>query len=277
MLVKFKDILAIAESKSFAIPAFNAYNMETAMGIIHAAEETRSPVIIQAYSRLFEYGTAFYLAPTILKGAEEAKVPVCFHLDHGTGLVPVMRALRYGCTGIMFDRSSLSFEENAAQTRQVVDLCAACGVTVEGELGHIGTTKEEVSEFVYTEVDDAVKFVEQTGVVALAIAVGTAHGRYKKAPQVNISRIAEIHKAIPAAVVLHGGSGIPDGQVRDAIAAGIRKVNFGTDVCYSFLDKVFETSREIFAVDIFMRDAINAVRDFAVSKIQLLGAEGKAE
>lgn len=276
MLVKFKEILSIAESKSFAIPAFNSYNMETTIGIIHAAEETNSPVIIQSYSRLFEYGTAFYLAPSILKAAEESKVPVCFHLDHGTGIVPVMRALRYGCTGIMFDRSSLSFEENVEQTKHVVELCAAAGVTVEGELGHIGTTKEDVTEFVYTEVEDAVNFVAQTGVVALAIAVGTAHGRYKKAPQVNISRIAEIRKAIPAAVVLHGGSGIPDDQVRDAIAAGIRKVNFGTDVCYAFLDRVFATSREVFAVDVFMRDAIDAVKDFAISKIQLLGADGKA-
>lgn len=275
MLVKFKDILSIAEEKSFAIPAFNSYNMETTIGIMKAAEETKSPVIIQAYSRLFEYGTAFYLAPTILKAAEESRVPVCFHLDHGTGELPVMRALRYGCTGIMFDRSSLPFEENVAQTKRVVELCAHAGVTVEGELGHIGTTKEEVTEYVYTEVADAVNFVEQTGVAALAIAVGTAHGRYKKAPQVNISRIAEIRKAIPASVVLHGGSGIPDEQVRDAILAGIRKVNFGTDVCYSFLDKVFSTSREVFAVDVFMRGAIDAVKDFAVSKIQLLGADGK--
>lgn len=277
MLVQFKDILSIAEEKAFAVPAFNSYNMETTIGLIQAAEETKSPIIIQAYSRLFEYGTAFYLAPTILKAAEESKVPVCFHLDHGTGIEPVMRALRYGCTGIMFDRSSLSFEENAAQTKQVVDLCAACGVAVEGELGHIGTTKEDVTEFVYTEVEDAVKFVEQTGVAALAIAVGTAHGRYRQAPQVNISRIAEIRKAIPAAVVLHGGSGIPDEQVRDAITAGIRKVNFGTDVCFSFLDRVFETSRDLIAVDVFMRGAIEAVKDFAVSKIQLLGADGKAE
>lgn len=276
MLVKFKDILALAESKAFAVPAFNSYNMETTIGIIQAAEETKSPVIIQAYSRLFEYGTAFYLAPTILKAAEEAKVPVCFHLDHGTGEEPVVRALRYGCTGIMFDRSSLPFEENAAQTRRIVEMCETCGVSVEGELGHIGTTKEEVTEFVYTEVADAVKFVKQTGVAALAIAVGTAHGRYKKAPEVNVSRIAEIHQAIPAAVVLHGGSGIPDEQVRAAIEAGIRKVNFGTDVCYAFLDRVFETSREVFAVDVFMRGAIESVKDFAVSKIQLLGADGKA-
>ncbi|MDO4630419.1 MAG: class II fructose-bisphosphate aldolase [Planctomycetia bacterium] len=277
MLVKFKDILSLAEAKSFAIPAFNSYNMETTIGIMQAAEESGSPVIIQAYSRLFEYGTAFYLAPTILKAAEESKVPVCFHLDHGTGEMPVMRALRYGCTGIMFDRSSLPFEENVTQTKRIVDLCDACGVGVEGELGHIGTTKEEVTEYVYTEVTDAVNFVSRTGVVALAIAVGTAHGRYKKAPEVNVSRIAEIHKAIPTSVVLHGGSGIPDEQVRDAIAAGIRKVNFGTDVCYSFLDKVFATSREVFAVDVFMRDAIGAVKDFALEKIRLLGSDGKAE
>ncbi|MDO4584014.1 MAG: class II fructose-bisphosphate aldolase [Planctomycetia bacterium] len=275
MLVKLNDILKIAEEKKFAIPAFNVYNMETAIAVIHAAEETRSPVIMQSYSRLFSYGTAFYLAPVVLKSAEEAKVPVCFHLDHGADETAVLRALRYGCTGIMFDASSLSLEENIAATKNVVDLCEAVGVPVEGELGHIGTTKEDVSEFVYTEVADAVRFVAETGVVALAIAVGTAHGRYKKAPQVNVSRIAEISAAIPASVVLHGGSGIPDEQVRAAIDAGIRKVNFGTDICYAFLDKVFETSREVFAVDVFMRDAIEAVKQFAVEKIQLLRADGK--
>lgn len=276
MLVKFCDILKLAESKNFAIPAFNVYNMETTMGILQAAEALHAPVIMQSYSRLFSYGTATYLAPIVLKAAEESRVPICFHLDHGAEELAVWRALRAGCTGIMYDCSSLPNDQNIANTKKIVDICASVGVAVEGELGHIGTTKDDASSFQYTEVSEAVEFVEKTGVAALAIQVGTAHGRYKRAPQVNVGRISEIHAAIPASVVLHGGSGIPDEQVRDAIRAGIRKVNFGTDVCYSFLDKVFETSRDLVAVDVFMRDAIASVKDFAVEKIRLLSAEGQA-
>lgn len=275
MLVKFKDILEMAAKKNFAVPAFNSYNLETTIGIIQAAEQTSAPIIIQSYSRLFEYGTAFYLAPSIVHAAQEASVPVCFHLDHGASETAVLRGLRYGCTGIMFDKSSLPFEENVAQTKRVVDICAAVDVCVEGELGHIGLAKDATDEFTYTEVEDAAKFVEQTGVISLAVQVGVAHGRYKKAPKLNISRIREINDAIPACVVLHGGSGIPDEQIKAAIEVGIRKVNFGTDVCYSLLDTIFQTSRDIVPVDVFMRDAIGAVKDFAISKIKLLGADGK--
>lgn len=275
MLVNLIDILKIAETKKFAVPAFNVYNMETAMGIFQAAEELRAPVIVQSYSRLFASGSAFYLAPTVLKASEKVSVPVCFHLDHGAGEMEVLRALRYGCTGIMVDCSALPLEENIAATKRYVEICDHVGVPVEGELGHIGTTKEsEMAE--YTKVDEAVRFAEETKVSALAILVGTAHGRYKKAPRVDIQRIADIHAATATSLVLHGGSGIPDDQVRESIQAGIRKVNFGTDICYSFLDKVFETSRDLVAVDIFMRDAIDNVKQFAMEKIRLLDAEGKA-
>ncbi|MDO5579763.1 MAG: class II fructose-bisphosphate aldolase [Planctomycetia bacterium] len=274
MLVNLNEVLKIAESKKFAVPAFNVYNMETAMGIFQAAEELRAPVIVQSYSRLFASGAAFYLAPSVLKGAEKVSVPVCFHLDHGAGEMEVQRALRYGCTGIMVDCSALPLEENIAATKRYAEICDYVGVPVEGELGHIGTTKEsEMAE--YTKVDEAVRFAAETKVAALAILVGTAHGRYKKAPHVDVQRIADIHAATDTPLVLHGGSGIPDDQVRESIQAGIRKVNFGTDICYSFLDKVFETSRDLVAVDIFMRDAIENVKKFAMEKIRLLDAEGK--
>ncbi|MDO4574107.1 MAG: class II fructose-bisphosphate aldolase [Planctomycetia bacterium] len=276
MFVTFENILKIAEAGQFAVPAFNVYNMETVMGVLAAAEQMRAPVIMQSYSRLFSWGTADYLAPCVLEAAKRATVPLCFHLDHGADETAVLKALRNGCSGIMYDCSAKPFAENVANTKRIVDLCGAVGVTVEGELGHIGSAKDDQPVLAYTDVNEAVEFVEKTGVVALAIQVGTAHGRYKRAPEVNVARIAEIHAAIPAAVVLHGGSGIPDEQVRAAIAAGIRKVNFGTDICYSFLDKVFETSRDIVAVDMFMRDAIDNVKQFAIEKIQLLGADGKA-
>ena len=275
MLVSFDKILSIADKGGFAIPAFNVYNMETVMGIIGAAEELRAPVILQCYSRLMSNDEGYYLAPIVLAAAARASVPVCFHLDHGAGELPVMRAIRFGATGIMIDASTEPIDQNIATTSKIVELCGHNGIQVEGELGHIGSANDEtMSES--TETADAVRFADETGVRALAIAVGTAHGHYKKAPKLDIERIGEIHTALPeVSLVLHGGSGIPDEQIRAAIAAGIRKINFGTDVCYSFLDKVFETSRSIVAVDLFMRDAISSVKAFAEEKIKLLGADGR--
>jgi ketose-bisphosphate aldolase len=274
MLVGFKEILAMAEKGSYAVPAFNVYNMETVMGVIQAAEELRSPVIVQSYSRLFKEGNAFYLAPIVLKAAEKATVPVCFHLDHGASEIETTLALRYGCTGIMIDASALPLNENITLTRRVRETCAYAGVTVEGELGHIGTVND-ISMDEFTNPDEAQAFVNATSVAALAVLVGTAHGRYKKPPKLDIQRIADIKAAVGIPLVLHGGSGIPDEQILAAVKAGIRKINFGTDVCYAFLDSVFATSRDIFAIDLFMKDAIKSVNAFAQSKIRLLGADGQ--
>ncbi len=276
MLVKFDEILSMAERGGFAIPAFNVYNMETVMGVIAAAEEMKAPVILQNYSRLFTNDEGFHVAPVVLAAAERASVPVCYHLDHGAGETEVVRALRYGATGIMIDKSLLSMDENIAYTKKIVEMCSAVSIAVEGEIGHVGVAAqgdEQTTE--YTTADEAKKFVEGTGVRALAVAVGTAHGRYKKAPKLAIERIAEINGAVDAALVLHGGSGVPDEEIRAAIKAGIRKINFGTDLCYSFLDSVFATSRDIYAIDLFMKDAIESVKNFAIGKIKLLGAENR--
>ena len=146
-------------------------------------------------------------------------------------------------------------------------------ISVEGELGHIGFAKDGVPTD-YTQVDEALRYCELTGVDALAVAVGTAHGHYKQAPVLAIDRIRELHEAIPAALVLHGGSGVPDDQIRAAVAAGIRKVNFGTDVCVSFLDAVRKVDPSIIGVDTYMKEPVQAVKRFALEKIALLGAEG---
>ncbi|MBQ8351649.1 MAG: class II fructose-bisphosphate aldolase [Clostridia bacterium] len=275
MLVSFSEILAMAEKGGYAIPAFNVYNMETVMGVIAAAEAERAPIILQCYSRLFTNEEGYYLAPVILAAAKKATVPVCFHLDHGAGEREVERALRAGATGIMIDASTLPLEENIAATRAVCERCSYIGVAVEGELGHIGSTKDEkVSD--YTDPAEAARYARETGVGALAIMVGTAHGRYKQAPKLDIDRIRTIKELTGLPLVLHGGSGVPDEEITAAIAAGIRKINFGTDLCYSFLDAVFATSREKVGIDLFMKEAVASVSAFATSKIRLLGAAGRA-
>ncbi len=274
MLVNLQTILKQADEQGYAVPAFNVYNMETVMGVIQAAEEKRSPVIIQFYSRLATTGVSDYLTPIMLKAANSATVPVCIHLDHGAGYEPAAIALKNGVSGIMVDFSALPMEENIANTAKAVKLLATMDIGVEGEIGHIGAAKDGVPTD-YTTVEEAVEYVTKTGVCALAVAVGTAHGRYKQAPVLQIERIKEIKEAAKVALVLHGGSGVPDDQIKMAVAAGIRKINFGTDLCYAFLDSVFAVDRNIYALDLFMRDPIASVKKFAESKIELLGAANR--
>lgn len=275
MLVGLDEILALAEEKNFAVPAFNVYNMETVMGVIQAAEEKHAPVILQVYSRLFKEGGARFLAPVVLEAARSASVPVCFHIDHGAGKMEITRAMRYGCSSVMIDASMLSFEENVAITKEIVEMAEWNGLKVEGEIGHIGSVNDDVMDE-FTEPEEAAKYTKQTGVTALAVLVGNAHGRYKKPPKLDIQRIADIKAAAKVPLVLHGGSGIPDEEVRAAIDAGIRKANFGTDLCYSFLDEVFATPRSLVAIDLFMKQSIEKVKEFAISKIELLRADNKA-
>ena len=273
MLVNMKELLAVAERKGCAIPAFNVYNGETALAMFKAAEEADACIIVQMYSRLFMSEEAEFIAPSIVDAANRSKAKICFHLDHGSCDEAVVRAIRWGCTSVMRDASALPFEENAAVLARVVHFAHDLDISVEGELGHIGFAKDGVPTD-YTQVDEALRYCELTGVDALAVAVGTAHGHYKQAPVLAIDRIRELHEAIPAALVLHGGSGVPDDQIRAAVAAGIRKVNFGTDVCVSFLDAVRKVDPSIIGVDTYMKEPVQAVKRFALEKIALLGAEG---
>lgn len=279
MLVNLKYVLDLAEKGNFAIPAFNVYNMETVIGVIHAAEEMKAPIIMQVYPRLMKEETGYYLSPSIIAAAKRASVPVCFHLDHGPSELETTRSIRYGATGIMLDGSTLDFEENIAITKRVVDTCSYLDIQVEGELGHVGATNDETQDE-FTTPEDAKRFVEETGVSCLAVAVGTAHGRYKKPPKLDIERIKEIRKATNnTALVLHGGSGVPDEEIKKAVAAGIRKMNFATDVCYAFLDKCLEDLQKpdrAIAVDTFMKRPIDAVKEFCITRIKLVGAENKA-
>lgn len=277
MLVGLKEILKIAEEGEYCIPAFNVYNLETAKGVVRAAEELRAPIILQFYSRLVTSKVAEDVAPIILDMAHKATVPVCFHLDHGAGECEVVRSLRMGMTGIMIDASMEELEQNIQKTKAIVNLCDYVGVGVEGELGHIGKAADGDENAVteYTRPDEAKKYVEETGVCALAVMVGTAHGRYKKAPVLDIERIKEIKKETDVALVLHGGSGVPDDQIQAAIKAGVRKMNFSTDLCYSFLDACRERDKSIVGIDLFMTEPIQRVQDFAGMKIKVLGANGK--
>lgn len=279
MLVNLQTIIGMAEKGNYCIPAFNVYNVETVMGVIAAAEEEKAPVIIQVYPRLLNEEVGYYLCPVVIAAAQKASVPVCFHLDHGPSEYEVTRALRWGATGIMIDGSVHSLDENIALTKHIVETCNAIGVGVEGEIGHVGSVNDEAMDE-FTDPAEAARFVKETGVTCLAVLIGNAHGHYKKPPKLDIERVKAIREATGGTpLVLHGGSGIPDDQVKAAITAGIRKMNIGTDVCCAFADGTLETlndpNRSI-AVDIFMKKPIETVKKMAVDKIRLVEASGKA-
>ena len=265
-----KEILDIAEEGKFAIPAFNVYNLEMLMGIMRAVKETKAPVIIQMYSRLFDTESGKRLAPAIREAMEEVNTPVAFHLDHGAGEKEVLNAFRMGATGVMIDASNQPLNENIAITKRVVEMAKHIGVGVEGELGHIGSVNDEKWD-AYTEVSDAVKYTEETGIDALAIMVGTAHGKYKKAPVLYIDRIAEIHGAVKAHLVLHGGSGVPDDQIKSAIKAGVRKINIATDLCYAFVNGLVDPLSK--PLDLSLSAAADSVKEVAIDRIKVFGAD----
>ena len=279
MLVSLKEVIDMAEKGGYAIPAFNVYNTETVMGVVKAAEELRAPIIIQVYPRLLNEEVGFYLCPAIVAAARRASVPICFHLDHGPSEMEVQKALRWGATGIMYDGSVHSFEDNIANTKHIVDICSAVDVPVEGELGHIGSVNDDSMEE-FTDPKEAAEFVKRTGVTCLAVLIGNAHGHYKKTPNLDIERVKAIREAtggIP--LVLHGGSGIPDDQVKAAIKAGIRKMNIGTDVCCAFADgtkEILDDPNRSLAIDLFMKHPIESVKKLALEKIKLVGADNKA-
>lgn len=278
MLVTLKEIIDMAEKGGYAIPAFNVYNTETIMGVVKAAEEAKAPVIIQVYPRLLNEEVGYYLCPAIVAAARRATVPICFHLDHGPSEMEIQKALRWGTTGIMYDGSVHSFDDNVKNTKHIVDICSSIGVTVEGELGHVGSVNDDAMEE-FTDPVEAGEFVRRTGVTCLAVLIGNAHGHYKKTPNLDIERLKAIRKetgGIP--LVLHGGSGIPDEQVKEAIQAGIRKMNIGTDVCCAFAEGTKETLADpdrSLAIDLFMKHPIETVKKLALEKIKLVGADGK--
>jgi len=273
MTTDLKQILELAERKGVAIPAFNIYNMESVIGVMQAARENGAPVIFQMYTRLADTEFGPFIASSIHEAIRQLPVPAAFHLDHGAGIPEVLRAMRLGVTGAMIDASTLPLEGNIQKTRMAVELCRECGVPVEGELGHVGVTADEkMGDF--TDVSEAGRFARETGVSALAVMVGTAHGIYKNAPVLDIPRIREIRKATDGLpLVLHGGSGVPEEQLKMAVEAGIRKVNFATDLCYAFWETVYAKTGTIKSMDVLMEDPIRAIKEYAVKRIKQLGTD----
>lgn len=240
MLVNLKEILEYAEKENKAIGMFNATGFDSLQAVIAAAEELNEPVIIAHAEVHNVYNDISLVGPAMVAAAKNAKVPVCVHLDHGVTMDMIYRALRIGFTSVMIDASALPYEENLALTKQVVEMSHAMGVSVEAELGRLVTgeagSKEEhtdmKAEDFYTDPKEAEAFVKETGVDALAIAFGTAHGFYTAQPKLDFDVIKNVAKATGIPLVMHGGSGVSEEGFRTSIKNGIRKINY-----YSYMSK----------------------------------------
>jgi tagatose 1,6-diphosphate aldolase GatY/KbaY len=275
MLVPSRAILDSVRRAGCAVAALNFYNAETLRAHIAAANESNAPLILQTTESTINYLGMGMVIAMARAAAEEIEMPVALHLDHGGSYDLAARCIDAGYTSVMIDGSKLAFAENCSLTRRVVELAQAAGVSVEGELGHVAHNEEasDITRF-YTDPETAHKFVSETGVDALAVAVGTAHGFYKGEVRIDFERLNKIRESVgETALVLHGGSGVSDELLGRAIDCGIAKINFGTELKNAFTRAVkasLMASDEIDLRKTFM-PAIVAVSQVSAAKIRVCG------
>jgi len=281
-LVTMKELLDKAALGGYAVGAFNCNNMEIVQAIVAAAEKEEAPVIIQASQGAIKYAGLNYIVGLVKIAAENTKVPVALHLDHGTSFEQVVRCIRYGFTSVMVDGSKYSLEENIALTKKVVEIARAVGVSTEAELGKIGGTEDDVSvsdkDAMMTDPKDVEYFVGHTAVDALAVAIGTAHGQYKFKPELDFERLDRIKKLVDIPIVLHGSSGVPDEDIVRAISLGVRKVNIDTNIREAFVKGVRNAVKDPKEIDPrkLLGPAREEMTNIVRKKIRLFGSQGKA-
>jgi len=285
MLVNLNEVLLPAKKGKYAVGLFNAVNLELARGIINAAECAQSPVIMGTAEVLLPYGpleeVSYYLIPM----AKKANVPVVVHFDHGLTKDACIKALELGFSSIMYDCSTDSYEENIRKVKEMAEIAHSYGATIEGELGHVGDNEgsaegsshlADPSKF-FTDPKQAKDYVQKTGVDALAIAVGNAHGAYKLPPKLDFERIRTIAKTIDVPLVLHGGSGLTDNDFRRGIQEGISKVNIFTDINVAAVEAEFRKFSDMNKgiIDLIPA-AVEAVKQETMKKMKLFSSDGKA-
>lgn len=282
-LVTMTEMLAKAREGSYAVGQFNMTNLEFTQAIVEAANEEQSPLILGIGEIALRYMGMNYTMGLVKAAVNHSTIPIALHLDHGSNFNVVMQCIQAGFSSVMIDGSHHPLADNIAITKKTVEASHAVGVSVEGELGRIGGVEEnltvEESEAQLTDPDEAIGFIRETGVDALAMAVGTAHGLYKSEPNVRIDNIRKVAEATALPLVLHGGSGIPDNTVRNSIQAGICKINVSTEMMAAFSDQVrllMETERDIIDPRKFLRPAREAMKEVVRTKIRLFGSSGKA-
>jgi len=277
------ELLNDARMNQYAIGAFSAHTSEMVQGIIEAAAEQRSPIIIQIGQRAIRHCGFGPLISSIRLYGEQTDVPVIIHLDHGKSYEQAIEAIRAGCTSVMFDGSHYELDKNIAITRDVVRAAHAVGIAVEGELGKIPGVEDDLSvdeqDAYFTNPELAFDFCRQTQVDSIAVAIGSAHGLYKATPQLDMERLRTISGRVGIPIVLHGGSGIPDDQIREAVKRGIAKINVDTELRHAYTQGMRETlERHGHSLDVYSyaRNGADKVKQVVVDKIRLFGSSGKA-
>ena len=278
MLVNLNDVLRPAQQGHYAVGLFNTTDTDMLQAAIEAAEEMRAPIIIGTAEVLLPYGELQLIAPSVIAAAKRARVPVVVHYDHGLTFDRCMEALRLGFSSVMYDASAKPYAQNIQDTREIVRIAHAFGATVEGEIGHVGSAdgSDPAGEDRYTTLQEATDYLRDTGVDALAIAIGTAHGAYKTAPKLSFDRLAQIRAAVDAPLVLHGGSGLSDDDFRRAVQGGIAKVNIFTDLCLAGMaaqKQAVAENRDYLSARNLKKDAI---REAVMKKMALFGCQNKA-
>ncbi|WP_438434024.1 class II fructose-1,6-bisphosphate aldolase [Gorillibacterium sp. sgz500922] len=282
-LVSMNEFLPQAKAGKYAVGQFNMNNLEFAQAITQAGMELNSPFIFGVSEGALKYMGIEFTVALAEAAAKQSGLPIALHLDHGSSFEVAMKCIRAGFSSVMFDGSHHSFEDNIRLTKEIVKAAHAMGVSVEGELGTIGGTEDDISvdaeKANLAKPEEAIRFYEETGVDALAIAVGTAHGVYVGEPKIHFDIIEEVAKAIPAAIVLHGGSGVPDEMLRQAIKSGAAKINVNTEnqvAGTAAIREVLNKDQKVYDPRKYLTPARNAMVEVVKSKMTQFGSVGKA-
>ncbi len=278
MLVNLNEVLKKAQEGKYAVGLFNTTDTDMLQAAIEVAEELNSPIIIGTAEVLLPYGELKLIAPSVIAAAKRAKVPVVVHYDHGLTFDRCIEALKLGFTSIMFDGSTKDYETNIKETQEIVKIAHSFGATVEGEIGHVGqaASEDNLAADMYTTPEEAKAYIEATGVDALAVAIGSAHGVYKSKPQLNLKRLEEIAKEVDAPLVLHGGSGLTDEDFQNCAARGMAKINIFTDLCLAG-DKAMKEGAEKGLGYLETRNLkVKYIKEAVRKKITVFGCANKA-
>lgn len=277
-------MLQAARRNGYCIGAFNVHTLEMLQAVVEAAEETESPLIIQSTVGTVKHLGPEYIAAAATVAANMSGVPIALHLDHCTDFNLIVQCIRAGYTSVMIDASHFAFDENVRQTAKVVEVAKAVGVNVEAELGKVGGVEDDIvvadHDALMADPDECARFVQLTGIDTLAPAIGTAHGIYKGTPKIDFVRIEKIAGKVSVPLVLHGGSGIPEEQVRRCVSLGMAKMNVATELRIVFSDAI----KAIFAANPdendprkYMIPAKKALKATAIEKMRLCGSIGHAK
>lgn len=283
-LVNPLSFIKKAQEKRVAIASFNIHNMETIQAVVECAEEERAPIILQTTPGTLKHAGISFIAANVRAAVEQIDIPVALHLDHCSSFEITIQAIQHGYTSVMIDGSQLPYKENIALVKDVVKVAQAVGVAVEGEIGRIGGTEDDLTvderEAALTIPEEAEQFASATGVDLLAIAIGTAHGLYRGEPKLDFERLKKIREMVNIPLVLHGASGVGDESIRRAIQFGISKINIATELKVAFAQAI----QDFFRANPNQNDprkylglGKEAIKEVVRKKIRLCGSNGLAD